>query len=48
VTAGSVMRHGLVSATAVMLMADPVVVPMLTVLPWAEMAVLGMKVLLKS
>jgi hypothetical protein len=29
-------------------MADPVVVPMLTVEPWAEIAVLGMEVLLKS
>ena len=48
VTAESVTRHGLVSATAVMLMADPVVVPTLTVEPWAEMAVLGMEVLLKS
>jgi hypothetical protein len=33
VTDASVTRQGLVSATAVMLMAEPVVVPMLTVLP---------------
>ena len=43
VTAESVTRQGLVSETAVMVSADPVVVPILTVEPWAEMAVLGIE-----
>ena len=41
-TAESVMRQGLVSVTAEMVSAEPVVVPMLKVVPWADIAVLGM------
>jgi uncharacterized protein with ACT and thioredoxin-like domain len=43
VTAESVTRQGFVSETAVMVSADPVVVAILTVEPWAEMAVLGIE-----
>jgi hypothetical protein len=37
------MRHGLVSVTAEMVSAEPVVVPMLKVVPWADIGVLGME-----